>query len=284
MFDSDWLFPEAAVSVRQGDILLRREPSSGLALESCLVITADCDISKSKFGKQLACLRIDLLHDYVRYDWAQRKFNKLFYDNTERVRSQLAKWHTRSLGRASNLSAEAAEKWIRREATESICDSLEVPMGERKKLAASIGTYKAALIASDACANADALTRLVTFKAALSCKGIHECLKEILAQAQNESLPDDVFLLPSIPHTDKSAALVKLRELIAVDFDLIKYRATEADASKYYLRTGRLQPTLKYSISQKFGALYSKIGLPLEFEDRHRKAIESVSEIGLENL
>lgn len=284
MFDSDWLFPESAVAVRQGDILMRREPSSGAVLESCLVITADCDISKSKFGNRLACLRIDLLHDYVRTDWARGKFNKLLAVDTERVKSQLAKWHTLKLGRASNLTAKGAEDWIRRESTESICDSLEVPMDDRKKLTTSIDTYRAALIASDACANADFLTRLVTFKATSARKAIDACLKETLTQAQNESLPDDVFLLPSIPHVDKGAALVKLRELIAVDFDLIKYRATEADASEHYLRTGRLQPTLKYSISQKFGALYSKIGLSSEFEDRHRKAIESVSEIALENL
>lgn len=283
MSDSDWLFPDSAVAVRQGDILLRREPSSGAVLESCLVITADCDISKSKFGNRLACLRIDLLHDYVRSDWARGKFNKVLAIDSERVRSQLAKWHTVKLGRASSLTAKGAEEWIRRESTESICVFLEVPTDDQKKLATSIDTYKAALIASEACANADFLTRLVTFKSASSRTAIDACLKETLAQAQKESLPDDVFLLPSIPHADKGAALVKLRELTAVEFDLIKYRATEADASEHYLRTGRLQPTLKYAISQKFGALYSKIGLPSDFEDRHRKAIESVSEIALEN-
>lgn len=284
MFDCDWLFPEPSVSVRQGDILLRRDPLSGAVLESCLVITADCDISKRKFGTRLACLRIDLLHDYFRSDWARGKFYKLLAVDSERVRSQLAKWHTVKLGTTSSLTVKGAEEWIRRELAESICDSLGVPLCERKKLTTSIDTYKAALNASDACADADFLTRLVTFKAASSGKAIDICLKETLAQAQNESLPDDVFLLPSIPQTDKRAALVKLRELIAVDFDLIKCRATEADASEHYLRTGRLQPTLKYSISQKFGTLYSKIGLPSEFEDRNRKAIESVSEIALEKL
>lgn len=279
----DWLFPDAAVAVRQGDILLRRDPSSGVVLDSCLVITADCDISKSKFGNRLACLRIELLSDYVRSDWARGKFNKVLATDSERVRSQLAKWHTLKLGRNSNLTLKAVEEWIRRDLTESICDSLEVPTDERKKLTISIDTYRAALVASQACANADFLSRLVTFKAASSRTSIDVCLKETLAQAQKESLPEDVFLLPSIPHMEKEAALVKLRELIAVDFDLIKYRATEADSSEHYLRTGRLQTTLKYSISQKFGALYSKIGLPAEFEDRHRKAIESLSKIALEN-
>lgn len=284
MSDSDWLFPESAVAVRQGDILLRREPLTGAVLESCLVMTADCDISKSKFGNRLACLRIDLLRDYVRHDWARGKFNKVLAIDAERVRSQLAKWHTLKLGRASSLTANGVEEWIRRESTEAILVSLDVPIGDRKKLAISLDTYRSALIASQACANADFLTRLVMFKAASSRTEIGVCLKDTLGQAQKESLPDDVFLLPSIPHTNEGAALVKLRELIPVDFDLIKYRATEADSSEHYLRTGRLQPTLKYSISQKFGALYSKIGLSSEFEDRHRKAIESVSEIALENL
>ena len=284
MTDSDWLFPDSAVAVRQGDTLLRRDPSSGVVLESCLVITADCDISKSKFGRHLACLRIEPLHDYVRFDWARGKFNKVIANESERVRSQLAKWHTLKLGRTSNLTAKGAEEWIRRESTDSICVALDVPPDERKKLATAIDTYKTALSASEACANADFLTRLVTFKAASSRTAIDACLKETLAQAQRESLPDDVFLLPSLPHTDKGAALVKLRELTAVDFELIKYRATEADSPEHYLRTGRLQPTLKYAVSQKFGALYSKIGLPSDFEDRHKRAIESVSEMSMERL
>lgn len=284
MSDSDWLFPDSAVAVRQGDTLLRRDPSSGTVLESCLVITADCDISKSKFGHHLACLRIELLHDYIRFDWARGKFNKFIASESERIRSQLAKWHSLKLGKASNLTAKGAEEWIRRETTVSICASLEVPLGDRKKLSTALDTYKTVLNASEACTKADFLTRLVTVKAASSRTAIDACLKETLAQAQRESLPDDVFLLPSLPHTDKGAAVVKLRELTAVDFELVKYRATEADSLEHYLRTGRLQPTLKYAISQKFGALYSKIGLPSEFEDRHRKAIESVSEMAMENV
>lgn len=284
MSDSDWWFPDPSVAVRQGDALLRRDKSSGRVLESCLVITADCDISKSKFGRHLACLRIEPLHDYVRLDWAQSKLNKALSNESERIRSQLAKWHTVKLGKASNLTSKGAEDWLRRESTDSICASLNVPPEERKRLVASLEIYKAALIASDACANVDFLTRLVTFKAKISRKDIDVCLKDTLAQAQGESLPDDVFLLPNFPHTDQRAVLVKLRELIAVDYELVKYRTTEADSPEHYLRTGRLQPALKYAISQKFGALYSKIGLPPEFEVRHKWALESVSEMAMENL
>lgn len=284
MSDSDWWFPDPTVAVRQGDTLLRRDPSSGRVLESCLVITADCDISKSKFGRYLACLRIELLHDYIRFDWAQGKFKKVFATESEKIRSQLAKWHTVKLGRASNLTAKGSEEWIRRESTDSICASLAVPQEDQKKIAASLDTYRTALIACDACAESDFLARLVTFKGALSRKAIDVCFKEALMQAQGESLPEDVFLLPGVPHTDQGAVLVKLRELIAVDCEFIKYRATDADSPEHYLRTGRLQPTLKYAISQKFGALYSKIGLPSEFEDRHKRAIESVSEMAMESL
>lgn len=283
MSDSDWLFPDPNAEVRQGDFLLRRNPSSGAVLESCIVITADCDIRNRKFGNRLACLQIDLLHDYVRFDWARGKFNKAIANDSEQLRSQIAKWHTAKLGRTSSLTAKGCEDWIRRESADSICTALDVPTGDRRKLVAAIDTYGEALNASEAHTGGDFLTRLVAFKAKSARKAIDLCLKETLAQAQNESLPEDVFLLPLLPYTDNGAALVKLRELTAVDYSLIKYRASEADSSEHFLRTGRLQPTLKYAISQKFGALYSKIGLPSEFEERHKKAIESVSEILLEH-
>ena len=270
--------------VRQGDILFCRDPSSGATIESCLVITADCDISKRKFGSHLACLRIDLLHDYVRREWARGKFERSVAVDSERLRSQLAKWHALQIGRTSNLTSKGVEDWARRESAESICNSLGVPLADKKKLVIAIDTYMAALLASEGSENMDFLTRLVKFKAAASRIAIDRCLKEVLAQAQGESLPDDVFLLPSIPHVKHGAALVKLREVIAIGVNDIKYGVTEADSPRHYLRTGRLQPTLKYAISQKFGALYSKIGLSSDFEDRHKRAIESVSLLTAEGL
>lgn len=88
----EWFLPEPDVPVRQGDILVSRDPQTGTLDEVCLVITADCDISKGKFGRQLACLRVLTVKDYVTHIWAKRKLDKLIREEAKKLRAQLAKW------------------------------------------------------------------------------------------------------------------------------------------------------------------------------------------------
>lgn len=284
MSDVDWIFPEPDIEVRQGDSLLRRDPRTGEILELCLVITADCDISKKKFGVGLACLRVEFLHDFVRTDWARSKLARLMSTERDKVRAQLLRWHNARFDTPRALSARAVDAWIVRATTDTICAELEIPQDERKKIGATIDSYRAAFTALGKCGDADELVKLATYKAALTGGEVATLFKEYVAQARNESLPEDVFLLPRVPQIEERAVLVKLRDLVAVDPAAIRYRASEADSAEHYLRTGRLQPTLKYAISQKFGHLYSKIGLSSDFESRHKTAIESVSQIELEKL
>ena len=55
-----------------------------------------------------------------------------------------------------------------------------------------------------------------------------------------------------------------LREIVGVSNDAVCFRATDATTTDSFLRVCRLQPTYKYAVSQAFGILYSRIGLPDE--------------------
>ncbi len=83
----EWFLPEPDVPVRQGDVLVSRDPQTGSLDEVCLVITADCDISKGKFGRQLACLRVLTVKDYVAHIWAKRKLDKLIKEEAKKLRA-----------------------------------------------------------------------------------------------------------------------------------------------------------------------------------------------------
>src|SRR5712672_1863918 len=76
--NDEWINQGADEPVRQGDLLLSRDPNTGHIADLCIVITADCDIAHQKFGKQLACLRVAPLRDYFRTDWAGRKLRRSF--------------------------------------------------------------------------------------------------------------------------------------------------------------------------------------------------------------
>jgi hypothetical protein len=111
--NNEWHVPEPSIPIRQGDLIINRDPKKGQIQEICLVITADCDISKGKFGRQLACLRVILLHDYLRTTWASKKLQRALATETEKVRSQMAKWQSQHTGADSTLSPEAAISWIK---------------------------------------------------------------------------------------------------------------------------------------------------------------------------
>ncbi len=74
--DVEWFIPDPTSPVRQGDVLINRLPGADRIEETCIVITADCDISKGKFGRHLACLRVVRLHDYIKTNWASKKLGK----------------------------------------------------------------------------------------------------------------------------------------------------------------------------------------------------------------
>src|SRR6266567_2361869 len=89
----EWEIPDPITPVSQGDLLLSRNPSSGAIGMVCVVITADCDITHGKFGRQLACLRIITLHDYLSIHWAERKLRRGVDVEIEKFRERINKWH-----------------------------------------------------------------------------------------------------------------------------------------------------------------------------------------------
>ena len=160
----EWHLPDPSADVRQGDLLLSRDPRTGEVEEICVVITADCDISKGKFGRQLACLRVLTHSDYLRHIWAGRKLDKVVKDERKKLRGQLAKWQTAKIGRESTLTEEAAVTWVRRSDPEAICQALGVVEGDKRKLIAALSAFKSGLSELDKVA--DPIVKYASFRAA----------------------------------------------------------------------------------------------------------------------
>jgi ubiquitin len=117
----------------------------------------------------------------------------------------------------------------------------------------------------------------VAFKATLERADSKVCRLKTLQQAQQEPLPEDVFLLPALPLAADTPCVVMLREIVGVSNDAVCFRATDATTTDSFLRVCRLQPTYKYAVSQAFGILYSRIGLPDEYERRCRDVVSGIA-------
>jgi hypothetical protein len=163
-----------------------------------------------------------------------------------------------------------------------MCESLQVPDGDRKKLAAALTSFRSALASLDGTAASGTFSQYVAFRAAVRNQDQQTCRQEALQEAQRESLPEDVFLLPSLPQVHTDGAVVMLREVVGIEQEAVRYRAADAQSSDAFLRVGRLHPTFKYAVSQAFGALYSRIGLPDNYEERCKGAIANISNFAWE--
>jgi hypothetical protein len=273
----EWISHEADEPVRQGDLMLARDPKTGRVESLCTVITADCDIAQGKFGRQLAGLRVVSLKDYLRTDWAERKLRSNFDKETERIRDQLNKWNTQRDPGAGPLSSDVVITWVRRREPDEICQDLNIPEPAVAKVRTALARFRSVAQAFDPGESADGLTRLVRLRVAASAKPAGDSRKDILEEAQGSPLPGDVFLLTTLPQLPEvGPAVVLLRELIGIPLGSVCYRSYDAVSKDHFLRIGRLNPVVKYAMSQAFGVLYTRIGLPKAYEDEREAAIELI--------
>ena len=268
--------PDPDTPVKQGDLLMRRDPSTGEVLQVCLVITADCDITQKKFGNQLAALLVISLREYICTSWAERRLALHLVKATKNVCDMLNRWNSARMGGAQSLlNPETVADWVRRDDGKTIAESLEVPSADQKKLIACVDTYRSAVLSMDATTTC-ALDKLVALKSSLENKRPESYLQELLGSVNRKELPADIFLLPVLPQLDQGPAVVLHRELVGVPLEKVCFRAVDASSKEHFLRIGRLDPTFKYAVSQSFGMLYSRIGLPSDHEQRCDSAIQSL--------
>ncbi|RFQ05969.1 hypothetical protein D0O09_01975 [Pseudomonas putida] len=262
--------------VRQGDILINRDHQTGKIESTYLVITADCDISKEKFGSQIAALRIISHNSYLMEIWGEKKLSKAVKDELSKLHVQITKWHSKLINTDSSLTANAALDWLMRAGSDEIVKSLSVPEDQSARVKKSLNNaYNAfKLLENEKLSD---LEKFVQFRAHSEEKSPELVLEATVGSAQKEALPDDTFFLPELPEKIGEGAVIMLREIIGIDPKWICLKATEAVSTRHYLRIARLKPEIKYAVSQAFGSLYSRIGMSAEYEARRKTAIQGLT-------
>jgi hypothetical protein len=135
--------------------------------------------------------------------------------------------------------------WVKRCEPDQICQDLKIPEPAAAKFRTTLARFRSAVLTLVPDGSTDNLVRLVHFRAAASGQPGDDCRKDILRQAQSDPLPDDVFLLPTIPQLpDVGPGVVLLRELIGIPFGSICFRSYEANSKDQFLRIGRLNPII----------------------------------------
>ncbi len=275
MHKIEWMSIEEGTAIRQGDLLIKKNLRDKSVEDRLITITADCDFAQTKTGGALAALRVLPLDEYVRTYWTKKQAEKLANDHRELI-STFNKLIKDGTGREP-LSSTAIDSWISRTPAEEIV----------KQIGIIDAKLKAKLILAS--------KKLKALEAVFLTAGEYECLEKIIeycvlkdacdnstarqgimkkVRSDLNSMPEDTFILNTLGEDFQIPHVVLLRNLVFVGLDEATVSAEVARTQGCYLRYARLSPTFKYAISQQFGLLYSRIGLPPEY-DQNKKNLTS---------
>lgn len=271
----EWEVPTREVPIRQGDLLVKHDGVAPRHNEACIVITADCDIARDKHQGAIAALRIISFADFVRHRWARTAYDSVLDRDFPELTNTFNQQRTQGESPEPEISQEALATWLERETPDQICQSIaDIKCRDKAKIAAK---KVSVLLGLD-----DQLTTNEPFDRVLEYMSIKDGIAhtdariKLLKKARESlsTLPADIFFLNQFPIEKSSSHLILLRELIPIDPEIATASPNSARSKKGYLRLGRLKPAYKYALSQQFGLMFSRVGLPENYEVSKRKFLK----------
>jgi hypothetical protein len=260
--------------VRQGDIIRKRNPGSGVTERLGIVITADCDIAQKKAGERYTWLEIVSMSAYVEGAWAQEQLRKLSQKRAGGVCAHLNAQIRKQSPDLTPLTHESLAHWLSTKNAEEIYRTAtgKAPLADDKNFRDLRGF--ALTVSTDESQNT--FSRL---KQAWTLFGTDERnQKDNVRNAFKDSGGfQDYFVLPELPQEDGLGFVVLLRSMwsiMAPDLYLTEQDARIADRPEAFHRLGRLNDGIRYSITQKLAFLFSRIGMPKTFESSCEAAAE----------
>lgn len=265
--------------IRQGDVFIWLGTKIN-PLNILCVVTADCDFAQNKTGN--SCLAIPLIKtdDYLSTSW----IHKQAQTNLEKHLKSLLQEVNDSNNKKTDvpkISKDALQTALK---SGSISKALELALNKKPT---STQIEKAEYIRK--------VTRILERKKQLTVSEyikIHSsidkktpeqilvALNKKIKEGAKDLLPDDAFFLTKLPHTEKtdSGLIAHLRYPKEIRLKILSTSVQEARRSgNSYARCGRLKDNYKYAISQAFGHLFSRIGLPKTYETIRQKIISDTT-------
>lgn len=271
--------PSSEEPIRQGDIFSWRDSSSSdLVSKTAVVLTADCDIAWGKSADFYSIAPVVPLKEYISRVWAEKKLQKFRIHHLRKISDLIHAERVRKDASSMKLSQSAVERWVEYDTAEAILGALGVSEGkESTELNKAIAIGKACLASSGD--NDTPLNGLANIAAMEANSSPQKELLKLTKAAQGELVrpPHDLFLISDIPGQRDIGYVVLLRLMttVAIKNLTASTGAWRADRA-LGLRVGRLKATYKYALTQQLGILFSRIGMPEEYEEAQALAVELV--------
>ena len=258
----------------QGDVV-HALGSDGQVARIAMIVTADCDIAQNKSGNEITLLQIVSADNYIRKTWAPLEIDRITKRQIETCLPELNAAIVKRDATLSELTGEMLVDWLASSMPEQILLAAGVPSASRHKLQQSLECLRTALHLTSDLDDWDTLKRMWTVLGTPS-KSIKARIGDILHSGRG---PGDVYFLPYLPDLNDIGYVIRLRRFESVERSSIYRSRTDArigNSPGAYYRTSRLRDGIRFSVVQRMAILFSRIGLPEEFEDETGLASEMI--------
>lgn len=243
--------------------------------EYAVVITADCDIANKKMGDYFTVLPMISTESYLKHIWLK----KVIFDEQKQCMQKLVQHINDSpnykVHGCNVMSLDELDSWAREEPIESILSSLSIEISTGKKgIQSTIDKYNETL-------KVTCMNTFVRYRKSFN-KNKNQIDKEI-KEAIHKNMRAEFQFIPDLGLSSETGIIVKLRDIRAIHknrvfIDDLEFKSSPIDPNTCIERVGRFSDYLRYSITQNFASLFSRIGMPKTFEDDMDASLSLITE------
>lgn len=269
-------------SLRQGDVIRPLEstddPWNGIAI----IVTADCDIARSKHSGRLTCVPVLPASTYLSFFYMPRRLARTQETLGDQLVSLMRKAQRAHLPEFANpLTTERCLQWVLQTDSGKIASTLRLSPDETAAfmpLAESFGRISASL-------DAPLSEQCEAFCSAVKAMGrsSHATKERLIAELASHlrDLPGDAMFLSSLMDDVKEGYVAYLRLLVGLNDSQVAIKASQRSFKITHERFTHLKSPYLYRLTQQLGAVFSAIGLPEEYEvSRDGRAKQFLQELG----
>lgn len=263
--------------LRQGDIFEWREQNGDPWQLFGVIITADCDLHLQKHRGILSYVPILLLGDFLAHHWFPDQLERRLRAPLESAASQM-----RQVLPAGAAITDAPDynlkDWLLRDGVDGVLRELgPLPSERLGKLQESLEVCARLLRAMTIRDLRPALEELVELTVLTTDLERTAATTNIWSQLQTfvQRLPGDSFFLSAISQHNSGGFVAYLRRVQEIQATQFAASTLEFERAAV-VRISRLKATYKYRLTQQLAGVFADIGLPDEYTNACRTAINEL--------
>jgi hypothetical protein len=266
--------------VRQGDIFAWSNWTERGDWEKFgIIVTADCDIAHERSSTFFTYLPILPLKSYIQQVWVKERLTKLANSHQRLITDEIHRYHLRINPSALQLQAAALHRWVTESSDDHIIAELRISEHkEANNLRRLLSTYRLLVNIGTEKDPTRLVSAYCEARAQKQAVHVEKAAESIARDAQSDvvrNLPFECFFLSSLPQIPDLGFIVMLRYIQPIQQAALttSFELAKTDPGRAY-RLGRLSPTFKYALTQRFANLFVRIGLPVEYEEWREAVVE----------